>query len=322
MTEKNPNDDRRILWTHNFPKIPGGGGVWMYNQYEFVKDKVDLYYMNDLRNPIWFILHLFRLRRISKKYEIVHAQYGSAVGFLTSFAKAIRIVSLKGSDWYKAPGRSIFDRLRIFLGSALTKFALLRSNHVIVMSDAMRSMVVKKFPETRITTIVDPIDIENFVATPENRQRPVKRVLFASSTLHNPIKRFSLAKKAVSHLQKRMENVELVVMTKVPYDKVSEFMNATDVLLLTSTHEGWPNVVKEMLALDKPFVSTDVSDLAAVASKTNSCYVCTDDFKELGDALFKSLNAPKEDLRYLVESYSMESALSTLYKVYDQYSRP
>ncbi len=70
-------------------------------------------------------------------------------------------------------------------------------------------------------------------------------------------------------------------------------MNSVDVLILTSVYEGWPNVVKEMLAMDKPFVRTKVSDLEAIASQTNSCFVCEDYPQELSKSLYNSQNAPK-----------------------------
>ena len=74
-----------------------------------------------------------------------------------------------------------------------------------------------------------------------------------------------------------------------------------------------------MLALDKPFVSTKVSDLEAIASKTNSCFVCEDDPEELSNSLYKSLNAPKEDLRHLVKDFNMQDSLARIIKIYKRY---
>ena len=310
---------KKILWVHSFPNIPGAGGVWMYNQYEFLKDQVDLYYLDRLRNPIQFLKHLYTLIRMSQNYDIVHAQYGSAVGFLTSLTGGTKILSLKGSDWYNAPNPSFFHKARIFLGGLLTSFSIERFHHIIVMSDAMKQQVLTKFPNARVDTIVDPIDLIKFKVQAVPKSEETKKVLFASVNINNPIKQFPLAKRSFELLQKRMPNVELITMCNIPHTEVCAFMNGMDVLLLTSTHEGWPNVVKEMLALDKPFVSTKVSDLEAIAAQTNSCFVCENDPEELSKSLYKSLNAPKENLRHLVKDFNMEESLAEIKKIYERY---
>ncbi len=319
MNKKDKQEQKKILWTHNFPNNPGAGGVWMYNQYEFLKDQVDLYYLDRLRNPIQFIKHLYTLIKMSQKYDIVHAQYGSAVGFLTSLTRGTKILSLKGSDWYNAPSPSIFHKVRVFLGGLLTSFSINRFHHIIVMSDTMKQRVLAKFPNARVETIVDPIDLKKFKVQTVPKKEDTKKVLFASVNINNPIKQFPLAKKSFELLQKRIPNSEFVTMSNIPHNEVCAFMNGMDVLLLTSTHEGWPNVVKEMLALDKPFVSTKVSDLEAIASKTNSCFVCEDDPEELSNSLYKSLNAPKEDLRHLVKDFNMQDSLARIIKIYKRY---
>ncbi|UWX55006.1 glycosyltransferase family 4 protein [Maribacter litopenaei] len=310
---------KRILWTHNFPYDSTLGGIWMFNQHEFLKDEVDLYYLNNLRNPIYFIKHLLKLRKLSKDYDIVHAQYGSAVGFITSFAKCSRILSLKGSDWYKAPNPSIFNKIRIFIGGYLTKFSIKRFDHIIVMSNHMKEQVIAKFGQLNIDAIVHPIDLEKFQSGGSKIDKKTKKVLFASVNVRNPIKRFPLAEESFRLLKNKLPEAELIVMSKIPHDEVCEFMDGMDVLLLTSTHEGWPNVVKEMLALNKPFVSTRVSDLGEIAEQTSSCFVCDDDAEQLSAALFKSLNAPEENLRKFVTGFSMKSSLYAVKEIYSKY---
>ncbi|SNR66937.1 Glycosyltransferase involved in cell wall bisynthesis [Maribacter sedimenticola] len=313
------NERKKILWIHNFEKGTGKGGGWMFNQYEFLQEEVDIYYLKNLRNPISFLKHCLHLRKLSRNYDIVHAQYGSAVGFITSLLHGTKIISLKGSDWYTAPDPSFLDRGRIILGNKMTRFSLNRTQHVIVMSDLMRSQVLNKFPNIKVTTIVDPIDLDFFKPKPINNTNTIKKVLFAAVDINTPVKRFWLARQAFELLKERRPNTELIIMSKIPHNKVCDFMNGMDVLLLTSSHEGWPNVVKEMLACNKPFVSTKVSDLEIIAKKTISCSACDDNPETLALALEKALDAPNENLRQHTINFSMQQTMNTLKKVYKYY---
>ncbi|WP_456867478.1 glycosyltransferase [Galbibacter sp. BG1] len=309
---------KKILWIHNFPKNSSGGGFWMYNQFEYIKEDVDLYFLKNLRNPLYFFLHVIKLYFLSKKYEILHAQYGSAVGFLVSLMPGRKILSLKGSDWYKAPNPRVIDKFRIFLGGLLTRFSLNRFESIIVMSERMRKEVESIYKNKNIYVIVDPIDLKQFKPEPKIENSNIKKVLFASVSVDNPIKRYSLAKESFDFLKTKMSNVEFVSMSNIPHSKVCSFMNNVDVLLITSTHEGWPNVVKEVLACNIPFVGTDVSDLKQVADKTNNCFVCESATPEkLGEALYKSLNSDKENLRELVSMFEMKTIMNKLKDVYE-----
>jgi len=50
-------------------------------------------------------------------------------------------------------------------------------------------------------------------------------------------------------------------------------MNACDALLLTSVHEGSPNVVKEALACELPVVSVNVGDVRTRIEGIDGCVV-------------------------------------------------
>lgn len=314
------NKRKRILWIHNFEKGTGKGGGWMFNQYEFIKQEADIYFLKNLRNPISFIKHCLHLRKLSKNYDIVHAQYGSAVGFITSLLHGARIISLKGSDWYTAPNPSLLDRGRIILGNIMTRFSLKRVQHVIVMSDRMKSQVLAKFPNTKVTTIVDPINLDFFKPKYVPKNDNIKKVVFAAVDINTPVKRFWLASQAFELLKERRPNTELIIMSKIPHNEVCDFMNGMDVLLLTSSYEGWPNVVKEMLACNKPFVSTKVSDLEIIAKKTTSCSACDDNPEILALALEKAFDAPDENLRQYTDQFNMVQTMEKLKFIYSSFN--
>ena len=67
-------------------------------------------------------------------------------------------------------------------------------------------------------------------------------------------------------------------------------MNACDALLLTSSHEGSPTVIKEALACQVPIVSTDVGDVSERLLGVDNCYVAgTNDVDSLAEKLYTVL---------------------------------
>ena len=82
-------------------------------------------------------------------------------------------------------------------------------------------------------------------------------VLFGSNP-DRPEKNYQLAKEGVNLLEKE---VELVFLKNVNHKDVPHWLNAVDVVVLSSLWEGSPNVIKEAMACNKPIVSTKVGDV-------------------------------------------------------------
>ncbi len=74
-------------------------------------------------------------------------------------------------------------------------------------------------------------------------------ILFSliANARQRPGKRFRLAEAAFGSLRARCPDAQLKVMTGVVPDRVPLWVNVSNVLLLTSVREGWPNIVKEAL---------------------------------------------------------------------------
>jgi glycosyltransferase involved in cell wall biosynthesis len=122
----------------------------------------------------------------------------------------------------------------------------------------------------------------------------VRLVLFAGDP-GNPVKRFWLAREAVAMAASRLSApVRIVMLRGVPHKMVPLYMNACDVLLLTSLHEGSPNVVKEALACNLPIVSVDVGDVRDRVRDVDGCVVCEHPSPVvIGNALVSVLSNPR-----------------------------
>jgi glycosyltransferase involved in cell wall biosynthesis len=90
-------------------------------------------------------------------------------------------------------------------------------------------------------------------------------------------------------LQAHRPEAELVVVSGQPHGVVPTYMNACDALLLISTYEGSPMVVKEALACNLPVVASDVGDVAQMIGDVLGCALCdgtpADAARKLGQVL-------------------------------------
>jgi teichuronic acid biosynthesis glycosyltransferase TuaC len=112
-------------------------------------------------------------------------------------------------------------------------------------------------------------------------------VLVPASAVGDPRKRVWLARSAVARLNDRGLNAELHELSNVPHTEVPIWLNACDALILTSLHEGSPNVVKEALACDLPVVSVDVGDVRERIEAIPGCYLSDPSAEDLAAALTK-----------------------------------
>jgi glycosyltransferase involved in cell wall biosynthesis len=318
----------KILWTHNFdPAVPNSGNFmhqFANGLREFDID-VDLLYLGELYKPQQLVKAYRRVAMLSERYDVIHAQFGSACAMASSGARCRRVVSLRGSDWHLFNSGFNFTSVHSAVAVGMTRYSVKRYDTVIVMSHRMEAEVRALYPNQNVEVLPDPIDLKQF--------RPIRRdiarralgtevdlsqkwVLFTSLSATNPVKRVSLAKLAIEIASQYRRDIQMRVASGLRFDEMPLFVSSCDVLLLTSTHEGWPNCVKEALACNLPFVATDVSDLSTIAKGENSCIVCSADPKVLADGILTALESPEADLRKHVNEMDLEKSCQKLGRIY------
>lgn len=222
------------------------------------------------------ILRPIRTVRASRHAaDVVHAQYGSLVGALAGHSNArVRLITLRGSDVYWRYG-GFRDRFGALARCFLSWWGCVRADGIIVMSHAMRANIVG-WPFLKRRNVHNLPDPAGEMFWPNNsrdiaralRTRP-HRVLIASVHRHNPVKRLELIEGAVRLCRSVGMDVRLTMLWGKTRVEVRGEVENADTVALCSTHEGWPNIVKEALLLKKPFVATDVSDLARYAGASS-----------------------------------------------------
>jgi glycosyltransferase involved in cell wall biosynthesis len=194
------------------------------------------------------------------------------------------------------------------------------------MSNRMRSELRRFHGRERgVDVVPDGIDLTRFV--PRDRMEARRElgfagdtrpwVLFASFRAENAVKRPQLAMAAFRRAAERRCDLVLKTISGRPHREVPLWMSAANVLLMTSTREGWPNVVKEALACNVPFVSTDVSDLATVAATQPSCTVTDAVPDALADGILRAIEeGSTSNLRSCVKTMSLPIVAERLRSIY------
>jgi glycosyltransferase involved in cell wall biosynthesis len=320
----------RILWTHNFPPRLVSSGVFMHTTLaEFQRQGVDidLHHTGNLRNPVELVRAIRSVSREARGYDIVHAQFGSACAWVTSFVDQPKVVTLRGSDYFGIEEGSRFMRVHGWLGRRFTLRSVRSYPKVIVQSRQMQRLLRRQFDKTDFEVIPSGVDLSRFVPMSRSAAREklgqggdtrpwILQVALRNS---NPVKRWALGAAAADLVRAARPDAVLKSVAGITHDKMPLWMNAANVLLLTSTHEGWPNIVKEALACNTPFVSTDVSDLKDIASVEPSCRVADAEPRALADALISTLSTGREaNLRQYVAEMEVGRTVKKIAQLYEQ----
>lgn len=318
----------KILWIHNWPEQRKNMGPFMWTVFNSLKEsghQIDMYYFEGSKGFFSIVKEFFRLKKIASEYDLIHSQYGSLVGFVGSSLGLPHIITIRGSDWHRYRGENYKEYIHSLFATWLTRRSVKKSKHAVVMSKRMAKEVSAFDRNINIHVIMDPIDISIFRKMDKSACRArlgfkddrSKWILFNTLSEDNPVKRIFLARAAVEFVREEYPDANLKIATGIKYDDMPVFINACDLVLCTSTHEGWPNSIKEALACNLPFVSTDVSDLEEISLTYKSCKVTSDDPKKIARAIIETLsNKEEENYGPLVKSFDMELSTQRYINLY------
>jgi glycosyltransferase involved in cell wall biosynthesis len=253
------------------------------------------------------------------KYDLIHAQYGlsGVVGYTQSRLPVV--VTFHGGDVLGIISSNWLIKITSRLEVWLNKLLACRAGSLIVQSREMK----KALGLSRVYTIPFGVDMDFFKPVERSEacdklNLPVerRRVLFANNPAI-PFKQFGLAQKAVESVRKTKPDLDLVATYKEPREHVPLYMNACDILILTSLFEGSPNVVKEAMACNLPVVSVDVGDVREVIGKAENCFVVSKDPSEIAERIIKILDSgERSNGREYIKPLSMEIIAKRTIDVY------
>ena len=234
------------------------------------------------RSVVNYLRYLPRvLRESSESYDLLHANYGLTAPFALAQSQLPVVLSLWGSDLFGPYGR-------------LSKLCARWCDAVIVMSTTMATEL-----DQDCYVVPHGVDTEQFRPIPQHDAQVAVdwdpthlHVLFPYSPSQT-VKNYPRAKRVVDAARDRLNRpITLHTVFDEPHARVPLYMNAADVLLLTSQWEGSPNSVKEALACNLPVVAVDVGDIRDRVTGVSPSGVCETD-TELVNRLVDVLATPR-----------------------------
>jgi glycosyltransferase involved in cell wall biosynthesis len=229
----------------------------------------------------WGASAQIRAKVVRDQPDVVHVMYGGVLADITTRAvyHTPVVVSFCGSDLLGEPLAGSLRRWLASYGVWASHRAVRRARGIVVKSRNLQDALPDYVNPLKIRIIPNGIDLDRFKPLDRHTCRDQLRwhasrfhVLFASPAGAS-CKRPELARAAVQALNGLGIDAELHQLAGVPHHEVPVWLNASNVLLLTSLTEGSPNIVKEALACDLPVVSVEVGDVGERIRGIEGCYL-------------------------------------------------
>ena len=234
------------------------------------------------RGPFGYLRNYFPLRRQIRRgrFDLVHAHY-SFCGLLALLAVPRRlpvVLSFLGTDLYGTLGAEGQQTLAGRLHRIHARLLAPSMAAVIVKAPFMLQRLPKRVrPHARVIPNGVNLDVFKPMDRQECRQRlglhPSAPVLLFLGDPADPRKGYGVASAALEIVRRTRPDAELLTPYPVPHNHVPSYLNAADVLLLCSSMEGSPNVVKEAMACNTPIVATEVGDVRDLLAGASQCHI-------------------------------------------------
>ena len=273
-------------------------------------------------NPMRALIRARELRRLVREYrpDIVHAHYGSLTAFVCAVAtRGPLVITCRGSDLNPSP---MDGPLRSVAQKLLSHLAVWRASAIICVSRRLRDRLW--WCKDKAVVIPTGIDMEQFRPIPKREARKHlgwednERVVLFNAGRTPKVKRLDLAESSVAVMRQRTGEVRFVMLVgDTPHQEIPMYLSGADCLLMTSDHEGSPDIIKEALACDLPIVSVDVGDVSERLEGVRPSKIVPRDPHAIGSAAADIvLSEQKSNGREVVKNISATAVRDKIVELY------
>ena len=261
--------------------------------------------------------------------SLVHVMYGGVMADVVTRTVRDRptVVTFHGSDLL---GEQLSGRARRLIaryGVLASWKTACRATGIVVVAKLLQEALPSNIDRSKVRIIPCGIDMTRF--SPLERSSCRQQLNWDGERFHvlfnsngdDPVKRLGLARGAIEALNRMGTRAEMHELRGVSNHDVPAWLNAADVLLLTSRHEGSPTIVKEALACNVPVVSVDVGDVREQITGIDGCHLASPTPDDLADKLRMVYAGPRRvQARPRMEALSVERIALRLRDFYEELS--
>jgi|GEM_PF-331397 len=289
-------------------------GIEVYRPKLFIPPKGDRLFF---RTIAFFLVAFPLIKNLAKKFhfDLIHAHMACPAGFVAVLLGMILrkpvIVTAHGSDIHSFP--------QYFFLKHLIRFTLKRATKIVAVSWSLKDLIMKiAGSQKNLLVIRNGTKPEKFFPMDKMKTRQMfnlpthEKIILCISSL-TPTKGIDILLRAFADINDGCSNLmilgkgELELQLKTlakdlhienrvffigsrNHDEIPLWLNACDVLCLSSHCEGFPTVIVEAFACGKPVVATKVGGVPeAVANESLGILVEPGNKEELALALHEAL---------------------------------
>ncbi|MGD8500979.1 MAG: glycosyltransferase family 4 protein [Phycisphaerales bacterium] len=242
--------------------------------------KKDMHFWRKTEVIEWLAKARFHYRRLLREndYDLAHAFFAFPSGWLCyrSAKELPYVISLRGSD---VPGYNVRLGLDYKLMAGLFRKIWVGAAAIVANSEGLRRLALEFMPDLDIRVIPNGVDTEKFRSS--ERQGPAKPLKALAVCRLIARKRIDLLIRAVARTKEMGLNVQLNIagegnlmgelqrlvselrindrvtfMRRVAPERMPELYRESDILVMSSAHEGMSNAMLEAMASGLPVITT------------------------------------------------------------------